>query len=1149
MSFLASSQAFLAVRDLSQPDGRPLYAYRCNSEELAEIEEHLREILSGNPGASRVSVSTAQLFCLWAAEWWRRNHDGGTWRWEEMLAAVGARHYSPGYPGYLQLLRIVSGGLAAWKRELLWSGHGRAFLVTLGCEGGLPLKLITRDGDRLRLYFKALLEEMRVYAGSVTAQDLAERVQHRLPARLRQEVVFELSARLIAIIWRLQQEIGDSPTPVRDLDQRRPGWRGELPLDLDDTVAHALLNNLLLDAASIAKCRGQGIRLIRNLVRQGARWEVVGEWQLPSALEEPELVDLFSISSMGMLPQRFDIGVRQETEPSRSLVFATKRPRSGLTTAIELEHSRYGGKPIAGEAVASGRFLVLRVGDTEHTSDGFRGADALGESVWVFAGPAAEREAGVGFVADRSCRVRFEECFVATPADAQPIVTQGASCEPVGRLEFFSRTVYRVSGRVDFAYPDGTRAVVTTGHAEDDAEVERRLVGPMDQIGRDGTRVYRGPPQLMERCGSGAWLAIQPRELSWRSDSPGAAWQPYDHTAVGDGKLRMVRNGEIRYFVRLRILPYGTRFHFLPDTDPHRGEVRISGSGAERVELLGAAGVSSTSRQQGDELSVSLSANGPSPTDLDFELAWPARGRMRIRLPFPSRRAAFELPGGDTLVTGASIAVGRLSGTKAVAILPRSGCQLCVEGDLRGGRTDAGGRMIRAEMSELAPGLFEYDLGRLQREVETRLNACGDADAYVRFRIQSNDVGNLDSAILNVTRFDLSLDTTDPQVIRLSEDTLRHVRPGDAESLRLEAVPLLDTDGDPQDLARTGSASWEVPPEALAKRPLLITGWQGDWCRIRPVVLCSVGDAHPSAEPAVSIASYYADTSSFRRKDLLLQIIAGLAHDPTHEDWSVVDRMIQWSQHLSPVTFDILKRIAEDDEAAAVAALRVSEAHFPAFWRELESLPFWWRLVSRRSWEAAVDAYATAIKTQVESLGDLGEILRPSDLARDRLNRAICRVSGELPCLEPVLRLALSRSLGESVPDGVSLVMQPVYREQWLAQVRKLASESPVLGMEFSTIPVIDRLDGLLRLTGATEEGRELIFPRTGRWLSEQRASFVNAPVLAAVSALTSKRLDAPQVRAIRRTHELAPTWFSEMYGAAYLYGIGARHHATLASA
>ena len=79
----------------------------------------------------------AAMFCVYAAETFRRRHAGGPWTWETVFDEIGPT------PNYQAIHAWVEQGLQHFKRTLLRSRNGdREFLVTLACEGGLPLRLL-----------------------------------------------------------------------------------------------------------------------------------------------------------------------------------------------------------------------------------------------------------------------------------------------------------------------------------------------------------------------------------------------------------------------------------------------------------------------------------------------------------------------------------------------------------------------------------------------------------------------------------------------------------------------------------------------------------------------------------------------------------------------------------------------------------------------------------------------------------------------------------------------------------------------------------------------------------------------------------------------------------------------------------------------
>ncbi len=185
------------------------------------------------------------LFCLFAAEAWRRHHEAGPWKWQTVLREVDAAGIE-----HSTLVGWVERGLRYWRRKLIVNSSGREFLLTIACEGGLPLNLLRREGSGLRRYFRALLEELPRYdkVSVELGRELAERLRDRLPSGLRQEVVYQLSGKLITTIWDLQAQVVGNSDPIGALNRLKLDWRDDLPLSLGDTVTEVLLR-LVEDAA------------------------------------------------------------------------------------------------------------------------------------------------------------------------------------------------------------------------------------------------------------------------------------------------------------------------------------------------------------------------------------------------------------------------------------------------------------------------------------------------------------------------------------------------------------------------------------------------------------------------------------------------------------------------------------------------------------------------------------------------------------------------------------------------------------------------------------------------------------------------------------------------------------------------------------
>ena len=236
---------------MAQPDGRPLYAYKCSDSDYEQLRDKTRsqmpDAVHGRLGEGEESRFAA-TFCFYAAEAFHRRHEGGPWAWETVFAEIG--HAPPSLP---RIYEWVKTGLKLWQRPLLRSRNGdREFLVTLACEGGLPLLLLRRESASLSRYFRELLAACHRqrhtydYDPKETACQIAARY---LPASLRHDVVFQLSGDLIQSVITLQEQVDEAADPITSLDRLEPEWRKRLPLPLGDATVEILLRNLVGQAS------------------------------------------------------------------------------------------------------------------------------------------------------------------------------------------------------------------------------------------------------------------------------------------------------------------------------------------------------------------------------------------------------------------------------------------------------------------------------------------------------------------------------------------------------------------------------------------------------------------------------------------------------------------------------------------------------------------------------------------------------------------------------------------------------------------------------------------------------------------------------------------------------------------------------------
>jgi hypothetical protein len=698
-----------------------------------------------------------------------------------------------------------------------------------------------REQASLRRYFKALLDEFKVFGhAGIPAERLAERVRYQLPKTLQQDVVFELSGKLIAEIWRLQGELGETRTPLEDLQRGGTDWRGRLPLRLEDEIARALLNDLLIDAASVARGGGSRVRWRRSLELENGVWSLVGELQLPASLEQAAFCALFQLPSDDETPRRFDLRLQVQNGTTEVVAIGSERADGRGGSYLGLEHAPRASQILRGQPVARARSLSAREAGRTWNTDAFTGAASLSELPWVF-GPlnAAQHHAPLyDFAGEGSTKVRTSVAFVAAPAGTQIELSDCVRCEDVGELSEFGRRIYRVTGRVVLRDAEGGRTIVETGVEHPPMPTEYRLQGMQRELGREGRSYFFGPPRLIERREDYGVHQVPNRDLLWKSTVPGANWQAYADTAVGAGRLRYVKEGEVRFSEGIQILPRSAEVVFYPSEDPSAGVVEFSGFAADETKVVSPPGLSVFAESKGPTTRLKIWSEEPPPGTVRFLIQWGARGELHLELPFPSLGAAFTLASGVHLPLEACVAMDRLPGVHAVVLVPRRNCSFFVEGRYRGGDDETLPiyRMsFRREMKQVAGGHFELDLAAVQGDVHERFRLSEDLEGVVRLYPQSNEYGYL-QARLHATRFDLTLRAEQGlNRVSIESKALKWLTPEDVEALRLEILPLSDLTGKPRQLDRCGNFSWEVPTHEMAPGRWMIFGWHGEWCRVQPL--------------------------------------------------------------------------------------------------------------------------------------------------------------------------------------------------------------------------------------------------------------------------------------------------------------------------
>ncbi|MBU2489049.1 MAG: STY4851/ECs_5259 family protein [Proteobacteria bacterium] len=1145
-TLLEGLQDFLSARKLKQPDSRALCLYRVQEAEFEELARRAREATARDAFTTRTE-GFAAVFCLVAAEWWRRNHPGGSWKWDRVFEAAGL----PPDLDRPRVYPVVRLGLLYWKRSLLTVGNSNAYLVTLACEGGLPLNLLRQQGTALRTYFRALLAEFQIYGmrGAVPA-DLAARVSRHLPLSLRQQVVYQLAGSLVKEIWELQATLGETHTPVQDLDRRDPSWRDRLPLVLSDETARTLLNNLVDDASKLARRSGKGVRAGCQLELNGTSWGLRRRVLLPPSLGVPDLQEL--LGENGDALYRLELYREVLGGEDERLALVTRRS-AGEDARFAVEKAAATLLELLGEQALASVRIFAGTGQKRYPAREVPGGAELSALPWVFVDREGDRRA-LDLVGEGSVRTHHPEVWVAVPTDAEISPDEGATVTPVGQISELGRDVFEVQGGATISAA-GHSSRIRPADSREEAFLYG-LEGSLFPVDGGCTPVYLGVPRVVSYADTGARRVIPEGELEWRS--PGSSlsqlWLDLSERCRGVVELRHAPQGEARFARVVGVVPASSRLELLSGDQDRCGVLRLSCFGEPEVGVEPQPGLHHhVVPPEGDldVAEVSLAAEGAPPATVRLHLRWKLGMAVAFDIPFPARGMRFVGRDGSLLPAGVSVHIDRLGGVTARVLGVPPGGHYLAEAVLHAEQLQGDHvRQLwaRERLSEVAPGRHELDLRTLQEASRALLAMSGELDAWVEIQVL-DEHARVQTRTLSVRCYDVDLqcDVEAGHVLLPDYDAVR-LDISQLDKVRMVAFPMWNPAQEPEALPTVKPLCWAFHPEQREPGPWLLYGGVGSRCRFRPhcwVVPAQEGDQDDTAEKndggPCSLLEAVIKQNPKERSQAIRVCLSELAKRADHPDWQLLDAYLHRLVELPPGTFDVTTSLVKDPRAAAAALLRAGPERFGSVWDTLESLPFSWELVPVSAWVLGAAEHLRVLR---EALAAVAEALGPEtdldQLARTNFRTFLSEVPLRSPGMALTAELVAYRALGEPLANQQSLPMAcgEQGRKILCGPILQAARQELLVTQADSEWPGGGGLEGWLRHQGdVPDEIRALhLEPPPGAGF---RAAVLNVPIAAAVSVGFGFRLPEGAVFHVRRCRDFYPRWFNVAYGCVLAASVG----------
>ncbi len=642
---------FLKKRQLTVTDGRALYAYRCEDVEFAKLAQILSSHVPRTyPKTVFISYSDV-LFCLYAAEFIRRNHTAGHPKWDAILQSINWQ-----IP-YQHRQKLVSEGIRYWKREVRSLGQASGYLHTLACEGGLPVRMIENESGYLINYFRRIYQALRGSQGNVSAVKIAEDLSDTIPGTMQNELVYEVAGEFCWTLSKLLNESGHhGRDPIASLRKTLPNWHHQLPLVLLEENAAEIVRRLLSQTSETRAA--SGILIERIWIDVDDSWFCDARFRFPGMLRTEQLKALFECeiqqdqSRLIISAQWINGGARlamlsrHEHQDWRiELLPAATQKISGMEAMGEISLMLFDGPALIGRGIPKG---------------GYELAEDL---PWVFEA-MNESESQLKLFGMGSVSSVQAALFISLPANSNLDISGEGDFDIPRLLTNSARSLTKVSGVFSVILQDGAICTIRTKQISDSSTEYFIKPSEVDLVKSDYP-VHRAWPKI-------AWKkdlqhGIVPElELYWRSIRSGNMTWSSVSTSMPKGQVevRHVVNNEVLFSGRMVVLPADFDIKIVPDS-AQKGIITLSGIAETRVERY-------TNNENfllktdylAQECIVPFDGSISKNITIDLRVTWRDGCNLKLLLPSPVAGGRFVNQEGETFSEGIA-SVDHLHGVSA----------------------------------------------------------------------------------------------------------------------------------------------------------------------------------------------------------------------------------------------------------------------------------------------------------------------------------------------------------------------------------------------------------------------------------------------------------------------------------------------------
>jgi len=951
-----------------KPNGHPLFTYRCTIKEYESLKSLLMKAENNVYGFNSHTgyvVDTENLFTLYCAEWWRRNYTGGVWKWAPIIESLGWDHNT-----WDTRTNFIVKGLRYWRRDLIRTGAGTQYLLSVACEGGIPINVLEKEGASFKYFLKAGVREYGHYASTgLSAERIARDNLHRLPASWQQEQIASLAAQIIEQIWILKSEIGDSNDPVKTLNETHPGWSKELPLELESEQAEKLINSLLTTARSVELGGNQVLRVERNLDLAQDGWVLSAKLLLPKELKVNQITamcDVGSAHGRDEIPERMEmyrvIGDERVLVAKLSGDTDTRfiHPMPGSTKSFT-----------DGAEKELGLSLVARGQDI--TSLSVAGAVELNPDMpWCFI-MVDEDMKHFRWVGQGGCYRCEADIFVMSNSTPKSLTDDNNLGVDKVEENVLGKKLWVVSNPVEVIDEyDGEVFHIEPG-LEGIAERDYRLIGTRQYFPKTQYPLYIFIPRI-QIVSHDSVQTIASDEIFWRPIGM-RKWRAYDEPLMlGDIELRHRYGGIALASWKLSILSDEAKIQIHPKSHLE-GDLELIAPNAKAAIIKKVTGLEVSVEQINDGWQYNCKRYDVSIGIISGQIFWENERKITFSLPFPAQGASFVDNEGKELSSGDILTLSRLYGYQAQVVSPSSLKKYVLRISLVTENTSISAIEFHTVKCSLAAGKFgvsTLSLQQIKSDIDMLFSVSTGVNDQVRLDIVESSSLKAKASVL-VEQFEgiLYSDKT-RKMIQLAVNN--SIFKDDYRGFSLKLISINDIESDPITLAWNDvSAGWAIPDYSDVDFDSSHTYFASIDCEAsQKIQLCVISpDYEPNLDVLTKLSRALTISNAEDRLENIHDYLSYLIESGSEDEWRELCEYLKRLSCVHPDGLDLVECILYFPELMAIVWFRsFSDSSLSDYLQKIcETSPFAWWMISLEQWISALENWLL-------SLDDLDEAVK-----------------------------------------------------------------------------------------------------------------------------------------------------------------------------